>query len=186
MKNTTKGALAAAAAGSLLLGGAGSLAYWTGTSDVAGGDISSGEIAFSPPVCKHSVDGDTHDWQYANTTSELDLTNAKLVPGDVLTKVCKTTLTLAGDHIGASLGVTQPTFGTAPDPTNTLDTELKPVGTFTVDGSAYTGPFTAAGTHTVLATVTVTFTGADATDGSQDVAATLNAYTITATQTHTP
>ena len=32
MKNATKGALAAAAAGSLLLGGAGSLAYWTGTS----------------------------------------------------------------------------------------------------------------------------------------------------------
>ncbi len=44
MKKTTKGALAAVAGGSLLFGGAGSLAYWTGESTVTGDSIESGTL----------------------------------------------------------------------------------------------------------------------------------------------
>ena len=45
MKKSTKGAVAAAAAGVLLLGGAGSLAYWTADGAADGGSITAGGIA---------------------------------------------------------------------------------------------------------------------------------------------
>ena len=48
MKKSTKGAFAAAAAGSLLLGGAGSLAYWTDASTVDGKAITSGHLQLNP------------------------------------------------------------------------------------------------------------------------------------------
>ena len=41
MNRTTKGAIAAGAAAVLLLGGAGSLAYWSDCQDAAGGTINS-------------------------------------------------------------------------------------------------------------------------------------------------
>src|SRR6476469_7105752 len=103
MKNATKGALAAAAAGSLLLGGAGSLAYWTGTGNVTGGSIQSGTFTLGSPNC---TTGTNHDWQYDNgDTFTIGTSGSKVVPGDSISKICTLTLTMTGDHIGATIGV---------------------------------------------------------------------------------
>ncbi|MCW2792782.1 MAG: alternate-type signal peptide protein [Nocardioides sp.] len=182
MNKATKGALAAAAAGSLMLGGAGSLAYWTGTQDVTGGSISSGKLTVSAPSCATSVPLGTHDWQY-DGGSAFTIGTSKVVPGDTITKVCNMTLTIAGDHVGATLDLETPTITNDTSSTTTLDSELAPTATFKVDGATY-APITAPGTYVVQATVSVTFNGAAATNGSQNIAAALEDMTLTATQTH--
>ena len=48
MNKTTKGAIAAAAAGALLLGGIGSLAYWTDSDPVGGGTFTAGSLSLTP------------------------------------------------------------------------------------------------------------------------------------------
>jgi alternate signal-mediated exported protein len=183
MKKAMKGAFAAAAAGSLMLGGAGSLAYWTGTRDATGGSITSGELTLTAPVCDATEDEDTHDWQYAVTNTAFVLASAQVVPGDTITKVCKMTLTLAGDHIGAELDLEDAAITDDESATETLDSELEPTAEFTVDGAAYQ-EITADGEYDVLATITVEFPEGIASSGSQDTAATLEAITLTATQTH--
>ena len=51
MKKSTKGALAAGGAAVLLLGGAGSLAYWTASGSVPGGSLTSGSMTLSSVTC---------------------------------------------------------------------------------------------------------------------------------------
>jgi alternate signal-mediated exported protein len=183
MKKAMKGAFAAAAAGSLMLGGAGSLAYWTGTRDVTGGSIASGKLTLTAPVCNATTDEDTHDWQYEVTDTPFVLASATIVPGDTITKVCKMTLTLTGDHIGAELDLDEAVVTDDANAAQTLDSELDPTATFTVDGAPYE-EITAAGTYVVLATITVDFPIGVEANGSQDVAAVLESTTLTATQTH--
>lgn len=178
MNKSMKGALAAGAAGALLLGGAGSLAYWQAQQDVGTAGISSGHITLSAPTC---TGGDNHGWQLDNGDTYTPGAT-KLVPGDSISKVCTLSLDLVGDHIGADLSID------AADLTadgTTLADELTPSATFTVDGAAY-APITDPGTHTVEATVSVDFDGPAATDGSMDGAVNLDAINITADQTHTP
>lgn len=182
MKQATKGALAAATAVVLLSGGAGTLAYWTGAQDVTGGNISSGKLTLSTPVCNGSdADGVTHNWVYDNGGAAFT-SGSKVVPGDTLTKVCAMTLNLVGDHIGADLTLEDPQFTS--DSNGALTEELDPTATFTVDGDD-TDQVSSPGAHTVLATVTVTFPyGEAATTGDQNVSAALDAMTLTAKQTH--
>ena len=91
MKKSTKGALAAGAAASLLLGGAGSLAYWTSTGTIDGTSISSGHLKLVSPSC----DG----WKLDNETTAFDPAADQIVPGDVLTQVCHYTVDAKGKHI---------------------------------------------------------------------------------------
>lgn len=177
MNKSTKGALAAGAAAVLLTGGAGTLAYWSDTADVGTTNIASGSLSLSAPVCTGTG---LHDW-------ELDGAGAytpgvtTIVPGDSISKVCDATLTLAGEHVGATLAIDTTSF--TDNGVSTLDDELTATATFVVDGLAYT-PLTAPGPYAVRATVTVTFDGPAATNGSQLGDVDLNAINITATQTH--
>jgi alternate signal-mediated exported protein len=96
MNKSTKGALAAAAAGTLLLGGAGSLAFWTSQQDVDGTSITSGHLKLNSPDCGQgwTLDGGAaYDDQL-------------LVPGDSLTQVCTFTVDAAGEHLTADFDVT--------------------------------------------------------------------------------
>jgi len=176
MKKATKGALAVAAAGTMMLGGAGSLAYWTGTSNVTGTAINSGTLTLGTEDC--TVAAGTHNWQFDGGDPYVPGTDT-IVPGDSLSKVCDLTLTLTGDHIGATLGLdtTTPSFGAA----NALTPRLSPTASFQVNNAAY-APITQPGVYHVQVTVTVPFTSA-ATDG-QSLSAALNAVVVTATQTH--
>lgn len=182
MKKSAKGALAAAAAGSLLLGGAGSYAFWTSSQDVGTEAINSGSLTLGAPNCAPSLTNPgTHDWQIDGGAAYVPGTT-KIVPGDTISKVCDLPLTLVGDHIGATLAIDTAAF--TADAT-TLASELTPSATFLVDGAAY-APITDPGTHTVRATVSVTFNGPAATNGSESGSINLNAINITATQTHSP
>lgn len=184
MKKATKGALALAAAGSLLVGGAGSLAYWTGTATVGGASIASGTITLSAPDCTNNVSAGTHGWQFDGGSAFTPGTDT-IVPGDSLTKVCNTTLTMTGNHIGATLALGSASFA-GPGGDANLEAALSGASaTFKVDGAAY-APITNPGTHTVQVTVTVPFPSGVTADNTKSVSATLDDLTFTATQTHDP
>ena len=176
MKKSTKGAIASSAAAVLLLGGAGSLAYWTADQDIPGGTINSGLLTLSAPVCG--------DWTYTGGATFTPGTS-EVVPGDTITKVCDLTLDAEGDNIAADLTVDDPA------PTgNALADALVADATFTVDAVA-TSSISAAGSYAVEATVTVEFpygtvsTPDPLTDDdntTQDLAATLDAISVVAVQ----
>ncbi len=177
MKKTTKGVLAASAAGTLLLGGAGSLAYWNATSTVSGSDINSGSITLGAPDCSTAVGA--HGWQLDNGDAFSPATN--VVPGDSISKVCDLSLTLVGTHIGADLGIDATSItGDA-----ALANELTSDATFTIDGNAVTS-VTDPGTYTVRATLSVDFDGPGGTNASENGAVNFDDIVVTADQTHTP
>jgi alternate signal-mediated exported protein len=181
MNRTTKGALAAGAAGALLLGGAGTLAYWHDNQDVGTAQIRTGSLTLGAPVCADSENAQgLHGWQLDNGAPYVPGTT-RLVPGDSISKVCDLPLTLVGEHIGADLAIDDAEL-TSPSSPSLVD-ELHPSATFTINGDQVTS-VTEAGVYTVRATVSVEFTGAAATNASQDGDVDLDKIDITATQTH--
>ncbi|MCD4525152.1 alternate-type signal peptide domain-containing protein [Nocardioides sp. cx-173] len=106
MKKTTKGALAAAAAGSILLGGAGTLAYWTDTSTSPGGTITGGTLSLVNPTCTWTLEHTGATTQTAIT--QAGIANVRLVPGDKATQTCTSQITATGDNLAATLSVTNP------------------------------------------------------------------------------
>lgn len=182
MKKSTKGALAAGAAVALLVGGAGTLAFWTADETVPGGTIDAGHL----DLVTDATNAGCGDWQLdsgeqaAGTWSSGD----PLVPGDVLTKECAFTIDAQGNHLRATVAAS------APGLTGTLAAGLTVDATgITVGGVADT-EFTEADDGSALGvTVTVTFTDpgtADNTynDPATDLTAVLNDITVTATQVH--
>ena len=159
MKKETKGAGAAVAAALLLLGGAGTLAYWNDSAAVPGGDIQSGRLELGAPDCGAgwTLDGGT------------PFTTQLLVPGDTLTKTCTIDLVAQGEHLGADLAVDTPTWAAA-----------------NVNGAPTTHITSAddVGSGEIQASVSVVFDGPAATNASQNLLATLNGINVVATQTH--
>jgi alternate signal-mediated exported protein len=118
MNKSTKGALAAAAAGSLLLGGAGSLAYWTDAESITGGTIKAGHLKLTP------VGAGCEDWKLSGTA--FDVASDKVVPGDTLTRHCEYTVTMSGKSLAAEVNVGTPSF------TGTLEPGLSHTATYSV------------------------------------------------------
>ncbi|WP_067432023.1 alternate-type signal peptide domain-containing protein [Nocardioides jensenii] len=101
MKKSTKGSIAAAAAAVLLMGGAGSLAYWSDSADVDGGSVTAGSLDLSNMTCAPT-------WtEGADTDVQL------IVPGDTITKQCTGTITMTGDHISADVTLDDASVATA-------------------------------------------------------------------------
>jgi alternate signal-mediated exported protein len=179
MKKSTKGALAAAAAGSLLLGGAGSLAYWTATGTVGTTTITSGNLGLSNPDCDPGV-GTAAVWTIDGGTAFNPATDT-IVPGDVLTEVCTFTVTASGKHLVADITTTGGTDAGG----NALETAITPVASYTVNNAAATQVTSANNGHTLKATVSVTFPkGAAADETTKNLTETLTDYVITLTQNH--
>lgn len=173
MKKSTKGAYAATAAAVLLLGGAGTLAYWSDLTTVPGGAIASGVLWLETPICGQ---GWTLDGGAAYTTQ-------KLVPGDTLTEVCSIDLVALGAHLGADLALGLPSWTAA----NPLTNQLTTSATFKVNGAAKTHITSADDTGAddeIVATFNVVFNGPAATNTSQNLLATLRDINLVATQTH--
>ena len=166
MKKSTKGALAAAAAGTLLLGGAGTYAFWTDTATVDGGDIASGSITLSSVVC-------ADDW----THSENDDVVEFIVPGDSITKHCTGTLTLVGEHIGATVDLEAASVESL---NGSLGSEVTAEAVMTSPGATVSSP----GVHDVEIDINVAFPDTVTSDSSQTSTASLDELTLTATQTH--
>lgn len=172
MKKSTKGAVAATAAAALLLGGAGTLAYWNDSATVPGGTIQSGRLELGAADCG------TGWWLDDGSTYTTQL----LVPGDTLSKLCTIDLVATGEHLGADLALDTPTW-TA---TNPLTSQLTAGADFDVNGTP-TAHITSAddiGTGEIEAWVVVVFDGPAATNPSQGLTATLNGINLVATQTH--
>ncbi|GAA3527470.1 hypothetical protein AFL01nite_03580 [Aeromicrobium flavum] len=95
MKKSTKGAVAAGASAVLLLGGAGSLAYWNANGSIAGGSISSGTLTLTPK--------NVGTWTLNGTTVTGTPT---IVPGDELVYTGSYTIGATGNNIRGNLTVT--------------------------------------------------------------------------------
>lgn len=200
MKKTTKGALAALAGGTLVFGGAGSLAYWTGDSTVDGNSIEAGLLDLSVPDCDGTPAGTT-DWVFDDATP-LDWTDNDpfdpdadtVVPGDTLTKICDMTLSLQGSHVTAALDVGSTNANWNASSSSVLTDELTAGVVFLADGVTYSTPLTTVGTgietHTIRATITVSFPyGTEDNDSNSPLAgpalaAVLDDITVIATQQH--
>ena len=172
MDKTFKGAVAAGGAAVLLLGGLGTLAFWTDNETVDGGSISSGQLSLGAPDCGTgwSIDGG------AVWTTQL------LVPGDSLTKTCTIDLVADGEHLGADLELEEASFTEV----NGLTGDLEASAVFTVGGDTRpTSPRpTTRATGEISVVVTVDFDGVGAVNASQNLTAVLDDLTFTATQTH--
>lgn len=101
MNKTTKGAFAASAAAVLLLGGAGSLAYWSDSAAVNGGTINSGYLTLKPVVTGTNTTACDTDWKHTNGPKS-GSTVVNIVPGDVITKSCTFKVTAKGDNLSAT------------------------------------------------------------------------------------
>lgn len=126
MKKSTKGALATAAAGTLLLGGAGSLAFWNSTTNVSGTSISTGHLKLVDSTCESA------DWILDEGTAQEAVYGSQLlVPGDKLTKTCTVDVDAAGDHLAATFKADATSTTPA---SNTLLDELQIGATYAVNG----------------------------------------------------
>lgn len=189
MRTAVKAALAATAGGGLLLGGAGSLAYWNDATEVQPDTtITSGTLDLGAPTC---------DGWLLNGTAFNPATKT-IVPGDTLTRVCEFQISVTGDYVTANITANAPTM------TNSaLEDELTFSATYEQDTDAddnSTGETTitpAAGavpfeinddgdTLRVFFTVGFPFNASPTAldnDSEGGVTTQLNAITVTATQT---
>jgi alternate signal-mediated exported protein len=168
MKKTTKGALAVAAAAVLLTGSAGTLAFWTDDDQIDGGLIRSGHIELLAADCTEE------DWLHV----EDDETVVNMVPGDHIYKLCDATLDLLGDHIGATVEVTDASITAVQ---NELASEVEVTSELQGD-SVVTGE----GVHDVQVRIDVLFPYEAATNASQTGIASLDTLDLTAVQIHDP
>ncbi|WGY04348.1 alternate-type signal peptide domain-containing protein [Nocardioides sp. QY071] len=177
MKKTTKGALAAGTAAVLLMGGAGTLAFWTDSVTATGTSISSGHLKLTDASCGNGwiLDGG------ATYTSQL------LVPGDKLTKSCTYKLDIAGEHLKkADFAVTAPTDVTGAQALiDELDvtTSVKRNG---VTQASATG-VTVANNDSITVDISIDWPyGAEDNDSNQlaGLSATLDGLTVKVTQNH--
>jgi alternate signal-mediated exported protein len=99
MNKATKGAIAAGAAGILLLGGAGTFALWEDSKDIEAGTVSTGQLELDVPV------GDWADVTSGSPAEITDITAFKLVPGDILTYTTTVTATATGDNLHGELKI---------------------------------------------------------------------------------
>jgi alternate signal-mediated exported protein len=175
INKSTKGALAATAAGVLLLGGAGSLAFWTSTQTVDGGDVSTGHLKLTTPACGDGwiLDGGA---VYADQL---------LVPGDTLTKVCSFSLDASGEHLTADFDTTAPEFSAGDA---ALLDELDVTASYKVDTVAVASSDVPVEDGDVIeATIVVSWPyGVEDNDSNvlAGLSATLDTITVTATQSH--
>ena len=95
MKKAIKGAIAAAGAGVLLLGGAGTLAYWTADGTADGSDITAGDLDLTAGTCS--------GWTYAAGSAGGGAAVTLFVPGDEITRTCTFGLQATGDNLAATI-----------------------------------------------------------------------------------
>lgn len=177
MSSRTKAIVAITAGTALLLGGGGTLAYWSTEQALTAGTVTSGDLdlalnAGATWTLKGVLDAS------ATPIAAADVTDVRIVPGDVLTLTQPVTATLVGDTLEADLTVTLPSA-------------LAPAGDFNVEfeitGMTESAPNTfrlsPADSGTALtATLTITFDENTPDRDSVNTAINLDEVTFTLTQ----
>jgi alternate signal-mediated exported protein len=183
MKKSTKGALAAGAAAVLLLGGAGTLAYWSDSIDLPGGSVTSGELKLENADCDD-------DWVYAAGSASAGQTVNLFVPGDVISKKCTFDIVATGDNLSADLVVPSTATFASVSPAAPSFSATVAATYEDADGDPLPATITDANDGTVTATINVTFpygTGQndpapENINDTQAVTATLDAITVSVEQ----
>lgn len=184
MNKSTKGALAASAAAVLLLGGAGSLAYWSDAAGVDGGSVNSGFLTLDAGTCDAV-------WTHTNGPRVgTDVVN--IVPGDVITKSCTFVIGAEGDNLAATPEV--PETLTYTNSGNTAASLSLPVtASYAIDGVDFTDASVVTednDTDVLTATIEVAFpygtaenvAGAINDNDTQNLIVTLDELAVTLTQ----
>ncbi|SDS84600.1 alternate-type signal peptide domain-containing protein [Microlunatus soli] len=173
MRKTAKGAIAAAAAAVLLVGGAGSLAYWTDSANVDGGTVNSGHLQLltddtNPGCSAWTLDGG----------DPFDPATSLLVPGDTVTETCTFTLDAEGDHMEGTVEASA--ANVSGDLADALEVTVSGI---TLNGTAATTFTEANDGQTLGVNVAVNFLPAS-DNTTMDLSAVLDNITVTATQAH--
>src|SRR5699024_1048216 len=181
MNKFAKGSLAAGAGLVLLLGGAGTLAYWNSEVELAGGQISSGSLTLE------------------ESDGALDVQGPEvLVPGDQKTFTADMVLTATGENLQGTVELDPATedlltqLGTTYDVDVVFGEDTTAADGFIVHEATAENPFgaaefTGAGEYTFPVTITVTLPfGTEADNTTQAADLTLETVQFTATQTAAP
>ncbi|HNP14842.1 MAG: alternate-type signal peptide domain-containing protein [Cryobacterium sp.] len=177
MNKLTKSAIAGAAGIALLLGGAGSLAYWNDSASLTGGTITAGELTITA--------NGTGTWKDSNDTT-ISLASFHAVPGDVLTYTANFDVSAVGDNLSATVALTGDSIAAA----SAAGADVKLASLLTksavlkVNGVATTTVSPAAGTQTITVSVSITWPNGTTADdnAAMNGAVDLSNMTITLTQ----
>ncbi|WP_193605265.1 alternate-type signal peptide domain-containing protein [Nocardioides dongkuii] len=171
MNKTAKGALAASTAAVLLMGGAGSLAYWTDSVAGGAGTVNAGQL---------TIDGEAGTW----THNGADVANPQAVtavPGDEFVYTGSYTIGATGDDLQATLAVTK---GAA---SGGLADAVTVTPSFVLAGTELTADQVISDAddgETLAVAIDVDFAwGAEGDNASQGQTLNLTNYTVTLTQT---
>lgn len=182
MNKIAKASIAGAAGVILLMGGAGSLAYWNNSQNLGsnGTTITAGTLSATPA----SAGAWSTSFNGGASTAGIP---SNIVPGDKLSFTQTFTVSASGSNLIFSVGVTNPTLDSA----NKLAAKLVPTGTAVVqksDGTTATangnGNYTvAAGVSKIVVTQTFTwgFGSAPTANGTGDNDAQGASYTLPST-----
>lgn len=177
MKKSTKGAIAVGGAAFLMMGAAGTLAYWTDDADVTGTSLESGHLEVTANNCGSAP------WEL-DGGDDIDA-DTRIVPGDEITKTCSFTIDGEGDHFeNVAIDIASPNFaagsnGALVSALGTVDATYtgNTLGVFTDGADVPVG-------EVVIAEITMTFDSATTGDIAEDVTATLEDIAISVTQNH--
>jgi alternate signal-mediated exported protein len=173
MERLTKAALATAGAAALLVGGAGTLAFWTAQGTATGTGVTSGTLTLAAGACAEwTLDGGG------------EIAEA-IVPGDTITTDCTMAIAGTGDHLGLSaITVTDPVWTGDAALVDALD--LAVTGA-TLGGEELALPLTEsvplAGPGDLVVSVEAAFSE-EAVNDTQGLAATLDDVVVQVTQDH--
>jgi len=156
MKTVTKAAIAGVAGVTLLLGGAGTLAFWTDTQAGSEVTIATGNLDLGIPA-------DGEGWELRQNAADLLPANQieaasvpyiaqLLVPGDTLTKMVQVPVVLTGENNRARLDITAANAEGALD--DALSAEI-----LTINGTAVTTPADGSASVTLTTAQVAALTG---------------------------
>ncbi|MCU1598916.1 MAG: hypothetical protein QOK08_262 [Actinomycetota bacterium] len=103
MNKLVKGAVATAAGVALLMGGAGTFAYWNASTGITGGTIVAGQLTVADATPSNGVW--TVQTNGTGTGVVVALSSYKASPGDVLTYTKSVKITATGDNLTAKLSL---------------------------------------------------------------------------------
>ena len=130
-------------AGALLIGGAGTLSYWTDESRTDGIQLVTGETTLSDFTC-------SSDWAFADGDPVVD--GEQIVPGDVISKICSFEVTVEGDNAVAELTlVDKPDFLATSN--GSFTAQLITSATYSIDGNPVPAQLTPTNDGDVVDTV---------------------------------
>lgn len=168
MRTSVKIALAGSLGGVLLVGGAGSLAYWQENGTASGSAIGAGTLTLGPPNCGSG-------WT-VNGTAPFVPATAKLVPGDTLVKVCSFAIAATGQNLHADIT----TVGG--QDSGALGDKVTTTAAYTVDGETRSTVTDADNGKSLKATITLAFPYGTLDNTSRGLTGAVSDYVVTLTQ----